>query len=154
MRLNRNSYIPTDAVSIDCGETDAQVFTYANNGNLCAVAFHGRAQKPDWKYRFANSVDRQDHIDRFVEKRRDYKQRRDEERQRRNQGHGLKVGDIIYCSWGYDQTNVDFYEVSKLVGKCTIEVKEVAALKTETNICQEQLCLKKVFLLVKPSEKE
>lgn len=22
-----------------------------------------------------------------------------------------KVGDVFYCSWGYDQTNVDFYEV-------------------------------------------
>ncbi len=25
-----------------------------------------------------------------------------------------KVGDILSCSWGYDQTNVDFYKVVKL----------------------------------------
>ena len=25
----------------------------------------------------------------------------------------LKVGDILYSSWGYDQTNIDFYEVVK-----------------------------------------
>lgn len=25
----------------------------------------------------------------------------------------LKAGDILYSSWGYDQTNIDFYEVVK-----------------------------------------
>lgn len=25
----------------------------------------------------------------------------------------IKVGDIFYHSWGYDQTNIDFYEVVK-----------------------------------------
>ena len=35
---------------------------------------------------------------------------------------GIKVGDIFVSSWGYDQTNVDFYQVVKLVGKSTIEL--------------------------------
>lgn len=26
---------------------------------------------------------------------------------------GVKVGDVFTCSWGYDQTNVDFYRVIK-----------------------------------------
>jgi hypothetical protein len=26
----------------------------------------------------------------------------------------VKVGDIFYCSWGYDQTNIDFYQVVEL----------------------------------------
>jgi hypothetical protein len=26
----------------------------------------------------------------------------------------VKVGDILYSSWGYDQTNIDFYEVLKV----------------------------------------
>lgn len=25
--------------------------------------------------------------------------------------HDVKVGEIFVCSWGYDQTNIDFYEV-------------------------------------------
>ena len=25
--------------------------------------------------------------------------------------HSVKLGDWFYCSWGYDQTNVDFYKV-------------------------------------------
>ena len=28
--------------------------------------------------------------------------------------HTLKVDDVLYSSWGYDQTNVDFYQVLKV----------------------------------------
>jgi hypothetical protein len=38
---------------------------------------------------------------------------------------GVKVGDIFYSSWGYDQTNVDFYEVVGLTG-ASVKVREVA----------------------------
>lgn len=31
--------------------------------------------------------------------------------------HPLVVGDILTSSWGYDQTNVDFYEVTKVTPK-------------------------------------
>src|SRR4030067_498516 len=35
-----------------------------------------------------------------------------------------KVGDILSCSWGYDQTNVDFYQVVKVSGKC-VYIQEI-----------------------------
>ena len=34
--------------------------------------------------------------------------------------HPLKVGDILYSSWGYDQTNIDFYEVLKVTKSMAI----------------------------------
>lgn len=42
--------------------------------------------------------------------------------------HGVKVGDFFSSSWGYDQTNVDFY---KVVGVTPKGVK-VQAWKSET----------------------
>lgn len=43
--------------------------------------------------------------------------------------HGLKVGDILVSSWGYEQTNIDFYEVVKVtpkgVGIVKIEKKTI-----------------------------
>ena len=36
--------------------------------------------------------------------------------------HSLKVGDILYCSWGYDQTNVDYFKVSEVIGKRKIKI--------------------------------
>lgn len=34
----------------------------------------------------------------------------------------VKEGDIFYSSWGYEQTNIDFYKVKRLVGKKMIEI--------------------------------
>ena len=39
--------------------------------------------------------------------------------------YGVKVGDIFETSWGYDQTNVNFFQVVKLVGKTSVRVREV-----------------------------
>lgn len=30
---------------------------------------------------------------------------------------GYKVGDIFYTSWGYEQTNIEFYQVVKATPK-------------------------------------
>lgn len=37
----------------------------------------------------------------------------------------LQVGDILSSSWGYEQTNVDFYQVQRLAGKTMVEVVKV-----------------------------
>jgi hypothetical protein len=38
--------------------------------------------------------------------------------------HNYKINDIFYNSWGYDQTNIDFYQVVGVTAK-TIKVKEI-----------------------------
>jgi len=38
------------------------------------------------------------------------------------QFHTLKVGDILYCSWGYDQTQVDYFRVKSILGKRKIKI--------------------------------
>ena len=44
-----------------------------------------------------------------------------------------KVGDIYYSSWGYDQTNIEFYMVTKLVGATMIEVEELESVTEPYN---------------------
>lgn len=39
--------------------------------------------------------------------------------------NSLQIGSILYASWGYDQTNIDFYEVTKLIGRTTLELREL-----------------------------
>jgi hypothetical protein len=47
-------------------------------------------------------------------------------------GHRLNVGDIFYSSWGYDQTNVDFYEVKEVSGKrIIIHLLEKKVIRTD-----------------------
>lgn len=38
---------------------------------------------------------------------------------------GVKVGDLFSASWGYEQTNVDFFQVIALVGETSVRVREV-----------------------------
>lgn len=38
--------------------------------------------------------------------------------------HNFQIGDILYSSWGYDQTNVDFYQVVK-VTPSTIGIRKI-----------------------------
>lgn len=40
--------------------------------------------------------------------------------------HPYQVGNVISSSWGYDQTNVDFYIVTRVAG-AMIEIKQLKA---------------------------
>jgi hypothetical protein len=45
--------------------------------------------------------------------------------------HGLKVGQVLVSSWGYDQTNVDFYEIAELVGKRSAKIAKIRGMVCE-----------------------
>lgn len=45
--------------------------------------------------------------------------------------HPVKVGDIFYDSWGYDQTNIDWYQVVKVLPK-SVKVRRIAGKTKET----------------------
>ena len=39
--------------------------------------------------------------------------------------HNVKVGDVFYTSWGYEQTNVNFFQVIELRGASSALIREV-----------------------------
>ena len=39
--------------------------------------------------------------------------------------YGVKVADLFSMSWGYEQTNVDFFQVVELVGESSVKIREV-----------------------------
>lgn len=43
----------------------------------------------------------------------------------------LELGHILKSSWGYDQTNVDFYQVTKLVSETMVEIRPIASTTVE-----------------------
>ena len=49
--------------------------------------------------------------------------------------HGVKIGDVFYTMWGYDQTNVDFFEVVKVTEKM-VTVKPIKQNRIETGWLQ------------------
>ena len=42
----------------------------------------------------------------------------------------LRVGDILYSSWGWEQTNIDFYQVIAIRG-CTVRLRQLDPRITE-----------------------
>lgn len=71
------------------------------------------------------------YIDSVIDKYRRMNERKEQRKKEREENridfkHSYKVGDVIVCIWGYDQTNVDFYVV-KEVGEKSIKIVEVGS---------------------------
>lgn len=45
----------------------------------------------------------------------------------------IKIGDIFSASWGYDQTNADFFRVKAKRGKTQLVIQEVNLKQTDAN---------------------
>jgi hypothetical protein len=45
----------------------------------------------------------------------------------------IQLGTIFCDSWGYDQTNVDFYEVTKIISDKTFEITAISCQRLEEN---------------------
>ena len=54
-----------------------------------------------------------------------------ERKARRSQKSKLQVGHILRSSWGYDQTNVDFYQVTRLVSDTMVEIRPIASTRVD-----------------------
>lgn len=50
-----------------------------------------------------------------------------------NPEHSLRVGDILRSSWGYDQTNVNFYEVTAVTAK-SVKLRPIESNVRETGV--------------------
>ena len=109
-----------------------EVYTYHrpnSRGQVAyyGVAFAGKAQKPLWNYAFRDEAQRDRQIAetaKSVESRAKAMKERSDARKQFT--HGLQVGDILYSSWGYDQTNIDWYEVVGVPTEKMILVREIA----------------------------
>ena len=80
--------------------------------------YRGESGKPVSQYYYSTETHRQDTIDGH-KKSADNDEKRKAERKaaRQNLVNPYQVGDILNSSWGYDQTNVDFYEVVGVTDK-------------------------------------
>ena len=131
--MQREFYIPKGARKVTCKLTNAVAYLYngAANSNAagmpCAMVFRPKAKKPAWRYRFPTEEKRAARVAEFFESITKRKASRKNSAKERNAGHAdVNVGDIFYASWGYDQTNVDWYQVTEKVGKSTLVIRKVA----------------------------
>jgi hypothetical protein len=128
----RPAYIPAGAVPVFEHANGSAAYTYERAGKLYAVTFWGTAAKPHSHYSFRNAAQRDAHLAEFkasIESSVAYKtEKRAKELAVPNP---FVAGDVLYTSWGYDQTNIDFYVVTRVSGKA-VYVRAIKQTTTET----------------------
>ncbi len=109
------------------------VYLYQNRtGHCCVITYRGRAKKPEFNYRY-NSYDAR------TQKVTEWMQAQSKKTiNRKAEERKLVVGDVLRASWGYEQTNIDYYKVTKLSGKTMVEIVEIGCKRVETMSMQGQ----------------
>lgn len=103
----------------------ASIYLSEMNENFYALGFSGKKSKKDFHFRFKTLEEREIYIDKYINRLIEHEKTvKNRKEKRLNFSHSLKIGDILYSSWGYDQTNVDFYQVIDVLNK-TIKIREI-----------------------------
>lgn len=111
------------------------------SGKTYMMGFSGRRTKPDFNYSFRTPGQANIFLDAWHKKlitTAEFKETRKSETamKKTQQQTALAVGDILVASWGYEQTNVDYYQVTRLVGRYFVEIRELCQLSEETTRLQ------------------
>lgn len=129
MKLAREFYIPQGAMKVCHKLSDAVAYAYTDKQERpCVSVFFGKQAKPVAAHYYRNEAEREAHVAKIFAGRAEVLCRKQEwANERKAAGRGLVAGDILVASWGYDQTNVDFYKVLRLVGDKSVEIVKIGS---------------------------
>lgn len=131
--MSREWFVPKGATKVSDKHSDAVAYLSINTkGKPRATVFFGKQSKPIADYWYANEERRAAAVQELFQNRRDTLGRKAKRREeRKNFVHNVKVGDIFKTCWGYDQTNVEYFQIIEVKGKFAI-LREIAQEIVET----------------------
>jgi hypothetical protein len=131
--FTRDFYVPAGSVKVADKASDAVAYVYTTAlGKAGAAIFFGKQAKPVSHFTYRDAARRDEAVkSAFASRAKSMAFKAERQEEKKNFVHDYKVGDIFYTSWGYDQTNVDFFEVTKVSGKM-LTVREIASQREET----------------------
>lgn len=125
---NTKRYIPEGYKQFkpEIGDYPENMFAcYINPERLTAIFFKGRSNKPTWHYRFSSVEAMKNKVTETISRLMSWEDMKEKRKiERRKEKEEIKVGDIFNSSWGYEQTNVEFYQVIEKVGQ-TLTLQEI-----------------------------
>jgi hypothetical protein len=124
--------IPAGAVADARSSEHGAAYTYESCGKFLAIAFWGSAGKPYFHYSYWKAEQRAAKLDEFFKSIAAHIEFKARTKPQSSGGHDVKLGDIFRCSWGYDQTNIDYYQCTALIGACMMEVREIDSQSEDT----------------------
>lgn len=125
----KQRYIPS-GYELSKGNDSAVVY-YKMEQGFYAVGFKGKAFKSAFHYRFLSQEKMDLYMDKFLKQSAESDSNKEKKKAEQKALQAAlkasdfyKVGDILYYSWGYDQTNIDFFQVVE-VGAKSVKVREI-----------------------------
>lgn len=102
------------------------IYSTTPKGKPAAIMYVGKSLKPVFNYSFKSEEHRADYVTEQVRRVNGWKNNiLDRKQAKKEFKHTLKAGDVLVCSWGYDQTNKDFYQVIEVKDKSVI-IREIS----------------------------
>ena len=123
--------ISDNIVFVQFPSINAQVQFSQYSTSFYAEAYIGKSFGPKFHYRFQSLEKAFEYIEKWVNSCESHKEnilknRAERAEKQKNYKHDFVVGDIFYTSWGYDQTNLDFYQVISTPTSKTIILSRIA----------------------------
>lgn len=142
MRLPREKQVPKSAVKVTDKASGAVAYLYNSRDPQyatfdkpvpCAALFVGKSNKPVWRYKFPNEKQREARVrEGFASAASNVLRKQAAQAARKAVGNPYKVGDLFKWVWGYDQTNVNYFEVTESKGRY-VTVREIKSASFETS---------------------
>lgn len=133
--MPREFYVPKGEGVVMQEYPEAAAVVYLQNiksGSPAAMGFAGKQAKPAFNFVFQNDAQRDRHIAEFVDgQKRTVQYRAERAAAKKAFKPGLKVGDVLVSSGGYDQTNVQALQVVSAKGHY-VEVREIGLESIES----------------------
>ena len=125
---NPTRYVPAGSEAVTREGIEATVYIYTSpRGQPCALFYGGKRSKPDRHFAYRTQARRSEDIESyFVSLAAWAENKASLAAERKAYQHSFKPGDIFSYTWGYDQTNVEFYQVTATTEK-TVTVREIAS---------------------------
>jgi hypothetical protein len=136
--FGREFYIPKNSTKVADKSSDAVAYVSEFESNksgakkFWAVVFYGKQTKPVANYTYNTAERRNQAVAEYFEGRQRSMAFKVEQRAKRTSWvPDYKVGELLRTCWGYDQTNVEYFEVVEVKGKY-VWLREIAQKRVET----------------------
>ncbi len=129
--MKKERWIPKDYKKIRQNQK-LNIAVYSD-GKLSAIGYSGNRSKHDFYFQFRSKKSMKEYLDDYMARMIRHAKEDAIEKAKRaaelKKPCGLNPDDILVSSWGYEQTNVNFYQVISVKNR-TVKMREIA-LKTD-----------------------
>ncbi|RYD42666.1 MAG: hypothetical protein EOP83_32485 [Verrucomicrobiaceae bacterium] len=138
--LDNMRYVPKGSTKVVGKGTDAVVYVRrepvkrpdgSTRIKFSAIAYHGKALKSDFYNSFLSEESMIRRITEYFDGRRARAKMMADVKAKNTAPADVKVGDIYVWSGGYNMTRVEFYQITQVIGKRTVEIRQIGAIVTK-----------------------